>query len=41
MQVEEEEEDEENERRVNRGDELTYKVIVTRENGLQAADPTR
>lgn len=40
MQVEEEE-DEENERIVNPGDELIYKVIVTRENGLQAADPTR
>uniref|UniRef100_A0A8C0YC57 Tubulin tyrosine ligase-like family, member 12 n=1 Tax=Cyprinus carpio carpio TaxID=630221 RepID=A0A8C0YC57_CYPCA len=33
MQVEEKE-GEENERRVNPGDELTYKVIVTRENGL-------
>lgn len=41
MQVEEEEEDEGNEQRVNPGDEVAYKVIVTRESGLQAADPTR
>lgn len=41
MQVEEEEEDEESERRPNPGDEMHYKVIVTRESGLQAADPTR
>uniref|UniRef100_A0A8C1M4F3 Tubulin tyrosine ligase-like family, member 12 n=1 Tax=Cyprinus carpio TaxID=7962 RepID=A0A8C1M4F3_CYPCA len=40
MQVEEEEEDEGNEQRVNPGDEVAYKVIVTRESGLQAADPT-
>ncbi|XP_016413160.1 tubulin--tyrosine ligase-like protein 12 [Sinocyclocheilus rhinocerous] len=40
MQVEEEDEDEENERRVNPGDEVACKVIVTRESGLRAADPT-
>ncbi|XP_065121657.1 tubulin--tyrosine ligase-like protein 12 [Paramisgurnus dabryanus] len=39
MQVEEEE-DEGGEQRVNPGDEMSYKVIVTREGGLQAADPT-
>lgn len=42
MQVEEEEEeDEESERKHHPGDEMSYKVIVTRDSGLQAADPTR
>ncbi|XP_048010622.1 tubulin--tyrosine ligase-like protein 12 isoform X2 [Megalobrama amblycephala] len=40
MQVEEEDEDEDNERRSNPGAEMAHKVIVTRESGLQAADPT-
>lgn len=41
MQVEEEEDEhEEKEKRLNPGDEIAYKVIVTRESGLQAADPT-
>ncbi|XP_067247676.1 tubulin--tyrosine ligase-like protein 12 isoform X2 [Chanodichthys erythropterus] len=40
MQVEEEDEDEDNERRANPGAEMAHKVIVTRESGLQAADPT-
>lgn len=41
MQVEEEEdEDEDKERRSNPGAEMAYKVIVTKESGLQAADPT-
>lgn len=37
----EEEEDEDNERRPNPQTEMDYKVIVTKESGLQAADPTR
>lgn len=41
MQVEEEDEDEDNERRSNPGAEMAHKVIVTRESGLQADDPTR
>lgn len=41
MQVEEDEDgDVEKEKRLNPGDEIAYKVIVTRESGLQAADPT-
>lgn len=42
MQVEEEEdEDEDSERRANPGAEVAHKVIVTKESGLQATDPTR
>lgn len=48
MQVEEAEEDSEDEaargareKKPNPGSELCYKVIVTNENGLQAADPNR
>lgn len=37
----EQEEDEDNERRANPQAEMGYKVIVTSESGLQAADPTR
>lgn len=40
MQVEEDE-DEDNERKANPEAEMTYKVIVTKESGLQAANPTR
>ncbi|XP_056605229.1 tubulin--tyrosine ligase-like protein 12 [Triplophysa dalaica] len=41
MQVEEEEvEEDESERKHHPGDEMSYKVIVTRDSGLQAADPT-
>ncbi|XP_051748307.1 tubulin--tyrosine ligase-like protein 12 isoform X3 [Ctenopharyngodon idella] len=39
MQVEEDE-DEDNERKANPEAEMTYKVIVTKESGLQAANPT-
>lgn len=45
MRVEQEDEDEEGEGDVrktsNPGHEDVYKVIVTRESGLQASDPTR
>lgn len=48
MQVEEAEEDSEDEatrgareKKPNPGSELCYKVIVTNENGLRAADPNR
>lgn len=48
MQVEEVEEESEDEaareahrKKPNPGSELCYKVIVTNENGLQAADPNR
>jgi len=37
----EEEEDEDDEHRANPQTEMGYKVIVTKESVLQAADPTR
>lgn len=40
-EVEEESEDEAREKRPNPGVELCYKVIVTNEDGLQAASPNR
>lgn len=41
VQQEDEESDEDVRQTLNPGDEELFKVIITRESGLQASDPTR